>query len=80
MNIDHLQTLYTEAVKIANKERSARQYVFRDNPPKLAAKLAEIDRLKSILAELKDALKPHCEPAIPAQPTLLDVPPKTRYP
>lgn len=81
MNLADLQALYSEAVKIIRKERSARTYVFRNDPPKLALKIAEIDRLETILTTFKDALKPTAiPPNQPEQQTLIDVPKKADYP
>jgi hypothetical protein len=73
MTETELRSLYTDAYKIAQRERKARMFVFRDSPEVLRAKTAEMDRLLHILATLKDALKPHCDPDF-EQPRLLDVP------
>jgi hypothetical protein len=78
MTETELRQLYTDAYKIAQRERKARMFVFRDNAAVLDAKVREMDRLLKILAQLKDALKPHCDPDFD-QPRLLDVPRKADY-
>jgi hypothetical protein len=75
---DELKRVYTEAVKIVQAERKMRLYVFRDRPNVLRAKIAEMDRLLSILMQIKDTLKPHCDDAY-EQPALLDVPRREQY-
>jgi hypothetical protein len=74
-----LRQKYEAAYRIIRSERRMRDQVFRDNPAKRAAKLREIDALMLILTELKDALKPHCEPSS-EQGALLDLPAKGDYP
>jgi hypothetical protein len=68
-----LRAKYTQAVRIIRAERRMREHVFRNDPVKLNEKLVEIDMLLGILTELKDALKPHCEPGV-EQMALLDAP------
>jgi hypothetical protein len=78
MTQDELRRLYTEAVKIARAELRQRQWVFRDRPDMLKAKVAEIERLLLILETMKDALKPYVDAEF-EQPALLDVPRKGEY-
>jgi hypothetical protein len=74
-----LRALYTEAVKIVRRERKMRQFVFRADPLRLQAKVAEMDRLEHLLTQIKDAAKRGCDDVM-EQATLLDVPPKAEYP
>lgn len=75
MTLDELRTIYEEAQTIINRERKMRLWVFRDRPEELKRKLAEMDRLRKIVADMKDALKELLPPEY-EQPQLLDVPPK----
>lgn len=78
MTLDELRALYDEAKKIIRAERGQRAWVFRNRPDDLKAKVAEMDRLLAILAQLKDELKPYCELTLEQQP-LIDVPRKAEY-
>lgn len=78
MTLDELKSLYTEAVKLLRTERAMRGYVFRSDPLKREEKLAEIDRLMAIVAQLKGAAKAGCDPGY-EQPRLLDAPRKAGY-
>lgn len=73
MTQDELRTKYNAAYRIVIRERAMRNAVFPVGHPQRDEKLAEIDKLLGIVTELKDALKPHCEPVF-EQPKLLDVP------
>jgi hypothetical protein len=79
MTLDELRSTYEEARKIIRKERRMRQFVFRFDEATRRGKVQEMDQLLRLVAELKDALKPHCE-ADYEQPRLLDVPRKAEYP
>jgi hypothetical protein len=78
MTSDELRARFSSAYKIIQRERRWREHVFRNDPIALKQKLAEMDRLLAIVTELKDELKPHCEPSF-EQPALLDVPKKADY-
>lgn len=78
MTTDELKTIYERAKAIIRAERKMRLWVFRDQPDKLAAKVAEIDELLRIVVQLKDAAKAGCETEF-EQPRLLDVPRKAEY-
>jgi hypothetical protein len=78
MNSDELKTKFNTAYKIIARERKMREYVFRHDPLVREAKVAEMDKLLAIVTELKDELKPHCDPGH-EQPLLLDAPRKADY-
>jgi len=78
VTIDDLQKKFTKATRIATAEKKQREWVFRDDPEKKRAKVAEMDQLIAILVEFKDELKARIGADI-EQPTLLDVPRKAEY-
>ena len=78
MTSDELRAKFNTAYKIISRERKWREHVFRNDPIALKQKVAEVDKLLSILVEMKDELKPHVEPSF-EQPALLDVPKKADY-
>jgi len=78
MTSDELRSKFNTAYKIIQRERKWRVHVFRNDPIALKQKLTEMDRLLEIVTELKDELKPHCEPSL-EQPRLLDAPKKADY-
>jgi hypothetical protein len=78
MTEDELRQLYEAGKEIIRAERRARQFVFRNDPARRKAKVAEMTRLLEMWAAMKDALKPHCEDAW-EQPRLLDAPSKADY-
>ena len=75
MTQDELRALYIAAVKIIRRERAMRERFRSFDEATRAAKVAEMQRLEQLITQMKDALKPHCEPA-PEQGRLLDVPHK----
>ena len=52
-----LRKRYTQAVKILRAERAMRERVFRADPVKRVAKVAEIEDVLATLAWIKDVLK-----------------------
>lgn len=71
MNLEELGERYRRSVKILRAEKAMRKEVFKKDPVKQAAKVAEIDQLLGDLEAIKDRLKPFL---MPIQPTLIDVP------
>jgi hypothetical protein len=78
MNANELRALYTRGYKIVREEKSMRLHVFRGNPSKQAAKVAEMDELLAIMDAMKDELKKYIGDGY-EQVTLLDVPRKAEY-
>lgn len=78
MTLDELRAKYIAAHKILKAERGAREWVFRNDPTKRAAKVAEMDAVLATLEEMKDALKAHLEPGY-EQVSLIDVPQPAKY-
>jgi len=78
MTEDELKALYEEGKKILKDEREKRRYVFAKQPDKLKVKVAEMNRVLQILAQFKDELKKHIDPA-PEQGVLLDIPKRNEY-
>ncbi len=77
MDLDELGEIYRRSVKIVRAEKAMRKEVFKKDPKKQAAKVAEIDQLLADLEAMKDRLKPLL---MPVQPTLIDVPPDHELP
>lgn len=78
MTQDDLRKKFTKATRIAKAEKKQREWVFRNDPVRRDAKVAEMDELIAILVEFKDELKAHIGAEI-EQPRLLDVPRKAEY-
>lgn len=78
MTLDDLEKKFLRSTRIAAAEKKQREWVFRNDPVKRAAKVAEMDLLIAILVEFKDELKTRLEPGM-EQPKLLDVPRKAEY-
>ncbi len=78
MTLDELRTEYIACVKILRAERAMRQRAFGvAEPDKAARKVAEMDRVLSLLERMKDQLK--ADLAQPEQPRLIDVPVRHEY-
>lgn len=77
MDLDELGERYRRSVKILRAEKAMRKEVFKKDPKKQAAKVAEIDQLLADLEAIKDRLKPFL---MPVQPTLIDVPAEHELP
>jgi hypothetical protein len=61
MTSDELRRKYEAAYKIMRNEQRMRAYVFPPGHQQREQKLGEMETLMQIVAEFKDALKPHCE-------------------
>jgi protein subunit release factor A len=70
MDLDELGERYRRSVKILRAEKAMRKEVFKKDPKKQAAKVAEIDQLLADLEAMKDRLKPLL---MPIQPALIDI-------
>lgn len=79
MNGDELRAKFTRAIKIIRAEKEKRRWVFRNDPDKQAAKMAEMDELEAIVTAMKDALKAQLGLVEMEQPALIDVPKKAEY-
>lgn len=77
MTSDELRAKFERAYRIIRAERRAREWVFRNDADKQAAKVAEMDELLAILTEMKDLLKE--QTGLVEQPRLLDVPKRAEY-
>lgn len=77
MTEEELRKDFETAYKIIKAERKMREFVFRGDPVKRDAKVAEMDKLLEVLTRFKDALK--VEVNAVEQPMLLDVPRKAKY-
>lgn len=75
MTESELRAKYIQAVRIIRAERKQREWVFRNDPIKLNAKVVEMDMLISILTEIKDVAKEHIGPGV-EQMALIDPPVK----
>ena len=78
MTESELRAKFEAAYKIIQRERKMRAHVFRHDPFVRAAKLDEMDKLLTLVTEIKDLAKLACEPS-PEQPPLLDMPHKADY-
>ena len=77
MTSNELRAKFEQAYCIIRAERRAREWVFRNDSEKQAAKMAEMDELLAILTEMKDLLKE--QTGLVEQPRLLDVPKRAEY-
>ena len=75
MTENELRAKHVQAVRIIIAERKMREWVFRNDPVKLNAKLVEIDMLRAIVDWMKDELKAHIGPGV-EQMALIDPPVK----
>ena len=75
MTESELRAKHIQVVRIIKAERKQREWVFRNDPVKLNAKLAEIDMLLTIVIEFKDALKEYIGAGV-EQMALIDPPAK----
>jgi hypothetical protein len=62
MTRDELRAKFNTGFKIIARERSKREWVFRNDPVAREQKLAEMDRLLAIFTELKDFCKERIAP------------------
>ena len=78
MTQDELKSDFDTLKATLLAEKKARQWVFRNDPERQAAKVAEIDAAMEIVVRWKDVLKEHCDVDY-EQPRLLDVPRRAEY-